>query len=169
MRVKIVSVSVETVAGRKNYKKATVIYTFNGQARTQNVMDFANPAVFKTVASWENNVPTDEVEVEVGKNAGGFNEWRSIGASAGAAQQSDGPASAAPTAPRSGTYQAPVRDFENREERAARQVLIVKQSSLTAALKYLELKGITDLTMEDVRDIAQDFTDWVFEGNDNNV
>jgi hypothetical protein len=164
MRVKIVSVTVETVAGRKNYKKAVVIYTVNGQARTQNVMDFANPSVFKTVAAWEGNPPTDEVEVEVGKNAGGFNEWRSIGA-ASAGGETGVPGVVAPSAqPRSGTYQAPVRDFETREERAARQVLIVKQSSLTAALKYIELKGLApDYDRGDVLELAQEFTDWVLE------
>lgn len=163
MRVKIVSVSIETVAkGRSNYKKAIVIYTFNGQARTQNVMDFANPAVFKIVSGWEGVPPTEEIEVEVGKNAGGFNEWRSIGNAASTGGEAGATAPAA--APKSGTYQAPVRDFENREERAARQVLIVKQSSLTAALKYLEGQ---DPSKEQVIDTAQYFTDWVFENGDN--
>lgn len=169
MRVKIVSVTVEAVVGRKNYKKAVVIYTFNGQARTQNVMDFANPSVFKTVAGWEGNPPAGEVEVEVGKNAGGFNEWRSIDATSAGGSSSGSQEAPAQAAPRSGSYSAPVRDFENREERAARQVLIVKQSSLTAALKYLEQKGGA-IEVEDVTNVAQQFTEWVFaDGGLDNV
>lgn len=167
MRVKIVSVSVETVnSGRKNYRKATVIYTFNGQARTQNVMDFSNPAVFKTVASWEGAPPADEVEVEVGKNAGGFNEWRSIGA-ASSGGEATVPAPAA--APKSGTYTAPARDFETRDERAARQVLIVKQSSLERAVDILKARGFEDeLTVEAVTEVAQRLADWVLDNGDNN-
>lgn len=170
MRVKIVSVSVETVnSGRKNYRKATVIYTFNGQARTQNVMDFSNPAVFKTVASWEGAPPADEVEVEVGKNAGGFNEWRSIGAAGSTASASSETSSAPTSAPRSGTYQAPARDFETRDERAARQVLIVKQSSLERAVDILKARGFEDeLTVEAVTEVAQRLADWVLDNGDNN-
>lgn len=162
MRVKIVNINIETVAGKKNYRKATVIYSFNGQARTQNVMDFANPAVFKQLAEWDNTgLPTEEVEVEVGKNSGGFNEWRSIGN----APASDGPTQ--PTgpsvsAPKAGSFVSTGRDFETREERAARQVLIVKQSSLAQAVEFLGPQS-TGTTEEEVLETAQRFADWVFD------
>lgn len=158
MLVKIVNVTIERVkSGKKDYEKAQVIYSFNGQARTQNIISFANPAVFATVKEWSVELPEGEVNVEVGKNDAGYNEWRSIGGE-GAGNSTT---TAAPAAPKSTSYSAPSRDFETSLERAKRQVLIVKQSSLTASLKFLEGQ---DPSQEQVKAVAQDFTDWVFEG-----
>lgn len=167
MLIKIVSVSIERIKkGKADYSKATVIYTFNGQARTQNIMSFANPAVFAKVQEWEVALPEGEVNVEVGKNDAGYNEWRSIG------NADSAPPSSSPTGAPSGAAKpagtntfSGGRDFESREERAARQVLIVKQSSLTAALKYLEVLDTPaeEIDVSRVTDIAQDFADWVFD------
>lgn len=56
-------------------------------------------------------------------------------------------------------------NYETREERAARQRLIVRQSSLTAALTYFELtKGKP--TVEEVKILADEFTNHVFETTD---
>lgn len=165
MQVKIVSVSIEHVKqGKKDYSKAEVIYTFNGQARTQKLISFANPAVFAIVQEWENELPEGEVNIEVGKNDAGYNEWRSINAS-GAAPNAGSGSQTTPvsSAPKTATY-AGGRDFETAMERAARQVLIVKQSSLTAALKQLE--G-ANADKDEVIELAQFFADWVFEGNNN--
>ena len=172
MLVKIVSVTIERVKkGKSDYSKAVVIYTFNGQARTQNIMSFANPAVFSKIQEWEVALPEGEVNVEVGKNDAGYNEWRSIGAADGNASASSGtsPAQTSSPARASTNTFSGGRDFETREERAARQVLIVKQSSLTAALKYREL--IDDVgNVEDVIATAQEFADWVFDnGGPDNV
>lgn len=173
MLIKIVSVSIERIKkGKADYSKATVIYTFNGQARTQNIMSFANPSVFAKVQEWEVALPEGEVNVEVGKNDAGYNEWRSIG-NADSAQtnssQTGAPTGAAPRAA-TNTFSGG-RDFETREERAARQVLIVRQSSLTAALKYVELGDSTEPpTTDDILEVAQKFTDWVFDnGSEDNV
>lgn len=54
------------------------------------------------------------------------------------------------------------RDYETKEERAVRQRLIVAQSSITAAVETLKTtKG--SVAREDVKDLAQDYFDWVFE------
>jgi hypothetical protein len=53
-------------------------------------------------------------------------------------------------------------NYETREERAARQRLIVRQSSLTAALGWYEVtKGKPSI--EDVKMLADEFTNFVFE------
>lgn len=168
MLIKIVSVSIEKIKkGKADYSKATVIYTFNGQARTQNIISFANPAIFSKVQEWEVALPEGEVDVQVGKNDQGYNEWRSIGDASGAESPDTTKVNAPGAMPRSSTYQAPTRDFEGREERAARQVLIVKQSSLTAALKYHELLD-QGIEADNVLLTAQKFADWVFENGNNN-
>lgn len=52
--------------------------------------------------------------------------------------------------------------YETPEERARRQVLIVKQSSIGAAIELLSVGAKTPPTTQMVLDVAQKFTDWVF-------
>ena len=50
MKVTINSVNVEWIAkGKSKYGKAAVQYSYNGEPRTQNIMSFSNPTVFKQV------------------------------------------------------------------------------------------------------------------------
>lgn len=150
MKVQITNVQIENITkGRSKYSKATVSYTFNGEARSQSVMSFSNPEVFKTVqeliGQW--------VEVETGKNDAGYNEWRSV-------KRADAGGTTA-TLP-AGTTRVSGSNYETKEERAARQVLIVKQSSLSAAVATLTPGAKAPLSPEDVKKVAQDFADWVF-------
>lgn len=159
MQVTIKNVNVEWVGeGRKKYGKATVEYSYNGESRRQNIMSFSNPDVFKKVQE----LTGQTVEVEVGKNDKGYSEWRSISVlAAGAGQQttSGSGSSATGTATR-----VTGSNYETKEERAARQVLIVKQSSLSAAVATLTVNaGKEKLQIEDVLDLAQKYSDWVFE------
>lgn len=152
MQVVIKNVDVQWVGeGRKKYGKAVIEYTYNGEARKQNVMSFTNPEVFKKVQE----LTGATVEVEVGKNDKGYSEWRSVSVSGNpgsvAAQQS-----AAPATRVSGS------NYETREERAARQVLIVKQSSLSAAVATLTPGAKAALDPKAVLALAQEYTDWVF-------
>jgi hypothetical protein len=153
MQVTIKSVDVEWVGeGRKKYGKATVNYAYNGEARRQNVMSFSNPDVFKKVQELQGQT----VEVEVGKNDKGYSEWRSITAS--------GAASAAPaTGVTSNATRVSGSNYETKEERAARQVLIVKQSSLSSAVATLSPGAKTALDANAVIELAQKYADWVFD------
>lgn len=53
-------------------------------------------------------------------------------------------------------------NYETAEERAAKQVYIVKQSSLSNAVATLSV-GSKSLDPEKVIEVAQRFTDWVFD------
>ncbi len=153
MQVTIKNVDIEW-GGKapKKWGKAVVEYTYNGEPRKQNVMSFSNPDVFKKVQEMVGQV----VEVEVIKNDKGFNEWKSI--TAGTAASNTAQPTGGATATRvSGS------NFETKEERAARQVLIVKQSSLTAAIATLSPGAKTSLDPNEVKKLAQDYADWVFE------
>lgn len=153
MQVQIRNVNVEWAGeGRKKYGKATVEYTYNGEARRQNVMSFSNPDVFKKVQE----LTGQTVEVEVGKNDKGYSEWRSVSVSGNAS------ASAAPAAS-GGTTRVSGSNYETKEERAARQVLIVKQSSLSAAIATLTPGAKTALSKDDVLALAETYSDWVFQ------
>ena len=151
MNVVIKNVDVQwTGAGAKKYGKAMVEYTYNGEARKQQIMSFANPDVFKKVQEMVGQT----VDVEVGKNDKGYNEWRSIVSAQNSTGNTANPVSA-PTRVSGSNY-------ETKEERAARQVLIVKQSSLSAAVATLTPGSKASLDRNDVIELAQFYADWVF-------
>lgn len=153
MKVTIVNVSTENVAkGKSRYTKATVDYTWNGEARKQTIMSFANPQVLKDVQE----LIGQEVEVETGKNDAGFSEWRSVKKLGAATTATPTPAGAPATRVTGSNY-------ETKEERAARQVLIVKQSSLSTAVESLSPGAKTKLDPKEVIAVAQEFTDWIFD------
>lgn len=151
MQVTIKNVNVEwNGEGRKKWGKAVVEYSYNGEARKQNVMSFTNPDVFKKVQELEGQT----VEVELTKNDKGFNEWKSVSAGSPSATVST---TGSATATRvSGS------NYETKEERAARQVLIVKQSSLSSAVATLSPGAKTALDPKTVIALAQEYADWVF-------
>jgi hypothetical protein len=153
MQVTINNVDVQWAGeGRKKWGKAVVKYSYNGEPRTQNVVSFTNPDVFKKVQELTGST----VEVEVGKNDKGYSEWKSVNAtSASTAPAASAPGTAAATRVTGSNY-------ETKEERAARQVLIVKQSSLSAAVATLTPGSKTALDPEAVIKVAQDYVDWVF-------
>lgn len=160
MKVKILDVAIENVVkGKSRYSKASVAYSFDGQARTQNIMSFVNPDVFKKVQESVGQ----EVDVTITKNDAGYNTWAAIGPVGSA--PSDAPSPASPTAP-VGLAAAATRvtgsNYETPAERAQKQVYIVKQSSLSNAIAFLQGQGELDST-DSVRKVAQEFVDFVFD------
>jgi hypothetical protein len=155
MQVQIKNVSVEWVErGRgQKYGKASVDYSYNGEARKQNIMSFSNPEVFKKVQE----LVGQTVEVELTKNDKGYTEWKSITAGAAAATSASGQSVGSTATRVSGS------NYETKEERAARQVLIVKQSSLSAAVATLTPGSKAALDPKAVIETAQQYSDWVFE------
>lgn len=159
MRVTINSVNIETVAkGRSRYSVATVSYTYNGEPRTQKVMSFANPTVFKVLQDNQDSLAGQEVDVTITKNAQNYNEWSNIVIDASGGVPTKTAGTAAPITRVGGS------NFETPEERAKRQVYIIKQSSITAAISILEKTGQPP-TVDTVKEVAQDLTDWVL-GNE---
>jgi hypothetical protein len=152
LKITINSVNNEFVKkGTKGYNKAIVAYTYNGEPRTQNIMDFANPSIYKQVQT----LAGQEVDVQLTKNAQGYNEWASI---------SDGSAPTGAPASTTGTTRVTGSNYETPEERARKQVYIIKQSSISNAIEYIKLRSdIEHLDVNTVIEVAQQFTDWVLE------
>lgn len=160
MKVKILDVNVEhVVKGKSRYSKATVAYSYNGEARTQNIMSFSNPDVFAKVQEKVGQ----EVEVTVTKNDAGYNQWSALG------EVGSAPAAAANTATAGtgGATRVSGSNYETSAERAARQVYIIKQSSLGHAIELI-VANKEKATPEDIVKTAQFFVDWVM-GNDNSL
>jgi hypothetical protein len=151
--IKDVAVSWAGV-GAKRYGKAVVTFDGNKGEKKQNIVSFNNPDVFEQVQK----LVGQTVNVEISKNDAGFWNWDKIIAT-GAGNQSN-------SASTGGAAGSAVRvsgsNYESKEERAKRQVLIVKQSSLTAAVGTLSPGAKTALDPKAVIDLAQQYTDFVF-------
>ena len=153
MLVKIINVDVEqqTAKNGRAYEIAEVLYEADGKKQTKKIMSFSNPGVFKTL---KDSKKGDTYEVSLQKDDKGYWQW--TGMNAGGTVSADKPSSGSPTS------QNTNRSFETKDERDARQRLIVRQSSLAQAIEYYKLQKETPNHM-DVLSLADDFTDWVFE------
>jgi hypothetical protein len=153
MQTTIKSVDVEWVgSGAKKYGKAAVKHDNGKGEKTQYLVSFKNPEVFKKVQEMVGQT----VEVE-NKKEGDFWQWVSINASGTTSVSVPSVAAGASTTRVSGS------NYETKEERAARQVLIVKQSSLSAAVATLSPGAKGALKSDEVLALAQEYTDWVFD------
>lgn len=141
MQIKIKNVEVSTPPGKK-YQLAEVVYSDDrGETKTKKLLSFKNPAVFATIKDAKNGDSFDVTSEKIGD----YWEWTAASVAN----------SAAPTATKSvgqtrSTYETP-------EERAARQVLIVKQSCLAQAVAHTR-----DDNVDAVLEKADRFVEWVF-------
>lgn len=142
--------------GPRKYKKAEVTYTWQGNNRRQTVMSFSNPDVFKTLESLK--LPAN-VEVELtkvtGRDGTEYTNWAKITQTIGG--------ESAPTASKP-AGKVVGSNYETAEERAKRQLMIVRQSSVSNAISMLSA-GINPgekLQVTDVLEVAQEFVDFVY-------
>lgn len=159
MLIQILATSIETKPTAKgSYQQLEVTFknlTFN-KTESKKIMSFgANAGAFKVLADSQAG---QVYEVTVVKNAQGYNDWTAVVPSNGEATSASAPAnkSAAPAA--RSTYETP-------EERAQRQILIVRQSSLSAAVATLAV-GAKSLKPEDVVAVAKIYENYVFDVKD---
>lgn len=161
MQIQIIATSVETKPTAKgSYQQLEVTYknlTFQGKVESKKLMSFgANAAAFKALAE----APAgSQWEVTVVKNDKGFNDWTAVVASTGVA-------AAPPQAIVAVKNQIGARStYETPEERAQRQVLIVRQSSLSAAVSTLAV-GAKVVKPDDVIAVAKQYENYVFDIKD---
>ena len=154
MFIEVVSVEREdkpSSNGKGTYGVLTVTYRSNGKIAEKKLMSFTNPTVFK---HFEKAAKGDQVDVTSVKNdKTGYWDWTAIGTG------SESPVGSSPTVTtsRSGS------NYETKEERAAKQKYIVKQSSLSAAVSLLTVGAKTPPASEDVIALADKFVSYVFD------
>jgi len=154
MLIKILSVANED-KGKYNQLTVQFRHLGTGQVMATKLMSFTNPDVFSTMKKAE----VDSVwDVHSEKNEKDFWEWKNVSPSTDAGESEQ--ASKSKRAPAIKANSAG-RDFESKDERALRQVLIVRQSSITAALQLPHPKGL-----DDVLATAAKIETWVFRGKD---
>jgi len=166
MKIKIIAVDLSSATDKKGkpYQIVEVSFknlTFN-KVESRKIMPFGSTVeTSKLLAKAQAG---EFYEIEVVKNAAGFNDWISAtkveegDASPAPSRKVESPVSAASsTQPTKSTYETP-------EERAKKQVYIVRQSSITAALAFLKMDnpGGEPTTIGEVLSVAKEFENYVF-------
>ncbi len=152
--IEILSVTRErgVTKANKAYEFLNVAYKKDGKIDGKKIYPFGDKKVFDTCAAAQ----AGQLYTVTSEKNGDFWEWTSVSLGADAPQTST---EATGTAS-SGVRQSPKSNYETPEERAARQVMIVKQSSISNAISLLKTEKHTP-AVEDVLKTAQTFVDYV--------
>lgn len=150
MRIEIVDVKTEN---KGKWRVASVTYKSDtGRVDAKNVMSFTFKDVFNTLSEAKHG---DVFDVTTIKNDKGYWDWTEITA----AGKNTGAASAT-----AGVAKAVRSSYETPEERAKRQVYIVRQSSISAAVELAALnKAKGPVTEADIINSAKQFEGYVFD------
>ena len=153
MSYKITVLKSEVTKNPKGYSIAEIAYkTDDGKAKGMKVLDYAQKDVFAVVKDAK---PGDVLDADFEKNTKGFWAFKTV-SNTGFKETVVVPATPNSTAP-----SMTRGDWETSEERAAKQVMIVRQSSISNAIASLELNKQTKATTMDIIEIAQEFEDYV--------
>lgn len=153
MDVKILNVFVEdnipTKNGKGVYSKITVTYSNNGKVEAKQIFPFSTAKdVFEKIKTLQVN---ETYSITTEKDANGYWVWTDIARQDGAkSQEGKGSEQMAAARPQ----------YETADERTARQVYIIKQSSLATAVNLLKTEKNTP-SADEVIAVAQQFVDYV--------
>ena len=168
MLINIIDVPSPTTNTNRNgreYQSLEVTYKDEqGRVSSKKLMSFSNPDVFRSAQTWQKG---DQVNIAMEKDDAGYWQWTKILA--------DGEVAPAPTNASAGgaSTSAPKANnatrvtgsnYETKEERALRQLMIVRQSSLSNAVATLATHGKA-LSSADVVALAKQYERFVMEGN----
>lgn len=165
MELNIIDVSQPTTSTNRNgrqYQSIEITYKGNdGRVANKKLMSFSNPEVFRVAQTWEKG---DVVNVATEKDDAGYWQWTKILAD-GEAEPAPTNASAAQSSTAAKTTNRVTgSNYETKEERALRQLMIVRQSSLSNAVATLATHG-SALTPEQVIQLATKYERFVMEGD----
>lgn len=115
---------------------AEVRYSKDGKDESKKIMSFAAPDVYTTLSGYT-SFPVD-VNV-VMKKEGNFWNWKAIESPNQKGTSSDGPAAATTNKTSNGRVLG--SNYETPEERARRQVYIIRQSSVSSAIEFAKAQS----------------------------
>jgi hypothetical protein len=149
--IKVIKVAVEN---KGKYQQAKVSYeeVGSGKVTAKTLLSFVHPEVFKLVTKANQD---DVFSVSLEKDDKGYWQWTN--ATAGEAVQV-----AAPTKTGTTAVSSPRSTYETPEERAQRQVYIIRQSSLANAIQTLAIGSKTQPKQQDIVDLAKFYENYVF-------
>ena len=149
MMIEVIANPINTVPTAKgSYQVIELAYknkSFQDKLEGKKVMSFTNKDVFKVLAEAKFG---DVFNVSRVKNEKGFWDWVAVGSNGAPAAKDPNVGGVVA----SGSYAAPVKtgnvtpksNYETPEERAARQVLIVRQSSISSAVEFAVANKVKD-------------------------
>lgn len=157
IQIQIVQVDkqTKTTSGGKPYVALELAFKnlSSGKLESKKLMPFGTTSDAHKVLSGANQGDVFTIVSE--KNAGtGYWDWLK-------ATQAP-PGTTAETVVNNKATPSPKSTYETPEERAKKQVYIVKQSSISAAIATLSVGAKTPPSTDSVLEVAQKFTDWVF-------
>jgi hypothetical protein len=133
----------------RNYQSIEVTYKAeNGQVANKKLMSFSNPSVFNHIKGLSKGAT---LNVTTTKDANGYWQWTGIGGDNEVADTTQ-------SKPASGGGRVTGSNYETKEERAARQVYIIRQSSISSAVEFLG----SGKTVDEVLAVAKQFETYVF-------
>ena len=162
MNITILNVQSTTQTNKagKPYQMLEVAFKNNtfGKVESKKLMPFgAQKAAFDALA----NAQAGAVfEVTVVKNDQGYNDWTAITQAPPGSINNAAVTSAKPTA---GNVTQVKSTYETPEERAKKQVYIIRQSSLSSAISMLTPGAKSPLKVSEVLDIADELFNWVMQ------
>lgn len=165
MQISILNVqsTTQTAKSGKPYQQLEVAYknlTFSGKIESKKLMPFgAQKAAFDALA----NAQAGAVfEVTVVKNDAGYNDWTAITQAPPGAIAGGSPAGSI-NKQTAGNVTQVKSTYETSEERAKKQVYIIRQSSLSAAIGSLSVGAKSALKASDVIAVAEEYYAWVMQ------
>lgn len=160
IQVQFINASIED---KGKYKMAEIAYKdlAKGQVSSKKLMSFTNPEVYKTMTAAKNG---EVYNVELIKNDKGYWDWTAVSVSTSVNTASGG----SPEAPSKPSFTSPKSTYETPEERAKKQVYIVRQSSIGAAIETLKTDKKNPTTAE-VLGVAKQYEDYVFGRDDEQI
>lgn len=154
----------KTAKNGKNYNQLDVSFKNldSGKVEGRKIMPFGETA--NTHKALNDAMPGNVFSVTALKNeASGYWDWTAATPQAPGAQAAQ---EAAQGVKSSAASPAPKSTYETPEERAKKQVYIVRQSSISAALELLKHNSPkAPIDTNDVVTVAGQFVDFVFNGN----
>lgn len=155
------SENVNEVKGQKAYDFFKVNYTNqNGERKVysgfQNSLKY-NRQLANDLRKLQQG---DNIILVIGKNKANYDELQAVSVTNGRAGEARLPTASGNSGTSTGSGQSRSYSGETPEERARRQVLIVKQSSLSSAVETVKVEGGVPTT-EEVLAVAQEYFDWV--------
>lgn len=162
MQIEVVANPVSTVPTAKgSYQVIDLAYknkSFQDKLEGKKVMSFTNKDVFAALQKAQFG---DIFEISRIKNDKGFWDWTAVNSGGvGMDASASVPTTSAPTASLVKGTVTPKSNYETAEERAARQVLIVRQSSISSAVEFAVANTLKDA--QAVIAIAKEFEAYVF-------
>lgn len=158
MTIEVLSSTVTTVPTAKgSYQVCELAFknkTYDNKVEGKKIMSFAEKAAFETLK----NAQMGQVfTVGRQKDDKGYWKWTEVTQGETTASMTTQFNSSAPTAGKT----SPRSTYETPEERAARQVMIVRQSSISSAVALAAANSKTKVSTEDIISMAKDFEAYV--------